>query len=84
MPQTGSEDEIAFSVRHHLLDAVKVRLPHDGDVAVLLSGGLDSSIIAGMISTLLKSEPGRKLVCFTIGFDPNDFPDAAYYDETGK
>lgn len=75
---------MAAEVRKRLWISVQERLPHEGDVAVTLSGGLDSSIIAGMVAMMLKNDPGRKMVCFTIGFDGRTFPDAAQYDETGE
>lgn len=73
-----SEDEITEGVRERLLEAVRIRLKADVPVAVYLSGGIDSSSVAGMVSHLIKQ--GTKLgnetsllpssmKCYTVQFD---------------
>lgn len=72
-----SEQELIEGVRAQLLEAVRLRLRADVPVGVYLSGGIDSSVIAGMVTHLVK-ERGEKIGneketervnCFSIAFD---------------
>ena len=69
-------DELRDEVSHALRRAVKRRMVADVPVGVLLSGGLDSSLVVGLLA-----ESGvRDLNTFTIGFESvkgeagNEFP----------
>lgn len=70
-PLTGSERDLEAELEALLLDAIKYRLVSDVPVGLFLSGGVDSSLVAG----LLKSA-GIDIETFTIGFK------VAGYDES--
>lgn len=57
-------------LRDMLIESTRKRLIADVSVGVLLSGGLDSSIIASIVSRLAK-EQGKKIKSFSIGLDAN-------------
>ena len=62
-------------IRDTLISSVKLRLQSDREIGCLLSGGLDSSLIASIASTELKKE-GKQLRTFSIGMP--DSPDVHY------
>ncbi|KAJ5161820.1 hypothetical protein N7492_007212 [Penicillium capsulatum] len=84
-PELRSEEEMIEGVRARLLDAVKVRLRADVPVGIYLSGGIDSSAVAGMVAHLVKEEGARlgnddshllsRVKCYTVQFDKNSGAD---------
>lgn len=73
-------------VRQRLLEAIRLRLRADVPVGIYLSGGIDSSAVAGMVAHLVK-EQGEKMgnndatdriACFSIAFDKD-----SGFDESG-
>jgi asparagine synthase (glutamine-hydrolysing) len=66
-------DEAAGAVREKLTAAVHRRLAADVPVHAYLSGGLDSTIVTGLMA-----RAGARPTCFNVGF-----PDSPY-DESGK
>ena len=77
--KTYSEEEIKPIIRDSLISSVKKRLMADVPFGVLLSGGLDSSLIASITNNLIQNDGsvwGNKLHSFSIGL--NDAPDLIY------
>jgi asparagine synthase (glutamine-hydrolysing) len=75
---TETEEALKLQLKSVLFDAVDKRLMTDVPFGVLLSGGLDSSLIAAITSRLLKSKPSvwGKLHTFSIGLE--GAPDLKY------
>lgn len=71
-----TEAEMIQGFRERLIDAVKERLRADVKVGVSLSGGIDSSVVAGVTNHLLRQghqigseSVNERVSCFGIAFD---------------
>ena len=72
----NSEEKACKLIRNSLIEAVKKRVNNtERDIACLLSGGLDSSLIAGLVSRELASK-NQKLKTWSIGLEGSE--DVAY------
>ncbi len=69
-------------LRDALIDATRVRLMSDVPLAVLLSGGLDSSLISSITKRLLRGTK-QELHSFSVGLS-NDAPDIKAAREVAK
>ena len=71
--RTESESALAEELRERLRDSVRAHLVADVPVGVLLSGGVDSSLLAAFAA----EEGGEPLRTFSIGFEEGSFDERA-------
>ncbi|HQZ37438.1 MAG TPA: asparagine synthase (glutamine-hydrolyzing) [Vicinamibacterales bacterium] len=69
-----SEDEAATGLLDLLVDATRVRLRADVPVGAYLSGGLDSTVIAGLIKRFTTTP----LRTFSLAFEADEFDESAF------
>ena len=75
-----SREEAVEELYRLLEDAVRIRLNSDVPFGALLSGGVDSSLVVGLMSRLM----GRKLQTFTIGFSEAAFDESSHAAEVSR
>lgn len=73
-PFCGTEAQAVSCLETQLLDAVKLRMEADVPLGVLLSGGLDSSLVAA----LMQVQNACPVKTFTIGFNETGYNEATY------
>jgi asparagine synthase (glutamine-hydrolysing) len=74
---TRSPEDYAEELRALLIDAVRLQLRADVPVGAYLSGGLDSSLITGLI----KHYTDTPLRTFSVTFDDGEFDESAHQQE---
>ncbi|KAL9597624.1 MAG: hypothetical protein Q9219_005007 [cf. Caloplaca sp. 3 TL-2023] len=85
-PELRSDKEMIDEVRSKLMETIRIRLQADVPVGIHLSGGIDSSVIAGIAKHLLDTnqirlgsqETVQNLQCLGIAFDKT-----SGFDESG-
>ncbi len=63
-----------------LKDAVQVRLMSEVPLGAFLSGGVDSSVVVGLMSSMM-SQPVKT---FSIGFEEDDYSELSYAQQVAK
>lgn len=72
-----SETDFAEEIKHIFEDAVTRRAEHSGSIGTLVSGGVDTSAIAAMLSM---KAGGRQVKGFSVAFHEKEFSDASLQD----
>jgi asparagine synthase (glutamine-hydrolysing) len=76
-----TDSEIINIIEEKLLQAIKLRLRSDVEIGSCLSGGLDSSIIAGIVNYL---QPNLQMQLFTAVFPNESFDETNYANLVSK
>jgi asparagine synthase (glutamine-hydrolysing) len=69
-----TEEEAEEELLRLLLDSVRIRLYSDVPLGAFLSGGIDSSLIVGLMSRA----HNQRIKTFSIGFDESDYNELRY------
>jgi asparagine synthase (glutamine-hydrolysing) len=74
---SGTKEQATNLLREKLVCAVKKRLVSDVEVGAFLSGGIDSSLIVGILSRELNT----RVKTFTIGFSEKSYDERKYANQ---
>jgi asparagine synthase (glutamine-hydrolysing) len=79
-PPCASRGEFVRALRERLDDSIRAHVIADVPVGAFLSGGLDSAIVAGLMSRAT----GNVLKTFSIGFEEDNFSEADEAEVTAR
>lgn len=79
-PPPKTDDEWRTRLRETLTEAVRLRLRSDVPLGAFLSGGIDSTIITG----LMQRQSSRPIQTFSIGFPVRQFDERAFAREAAQ
>ncbi|KAJ6573581.1 putative asparagine synthase, partial [Mycena vulgaris] len=75
---TETIDSMVSNVRRLLIESVRLRLRSDVPLAVYLSGGIDSSCVAGIATHILRErDPNAKVTAFTLAYTEDETTDGS-------
>lgn len=76
----ATREDFVRELRARLEDTIQAHVLADVPVGAFLSGGLDSAVVAGLMSRA----SGNALKTFSIGFEEDDFSEADYAEATAR
>lgn len=79
-PEFISHEEWSRELRHRLTEAVRLRLRSDVPLGAFLSGGIDSTIIVGLMQELSENQTNT----FSIGFPVKEFDERTFAREAAE
>ena len=80
IPVCGSKAEFTAELRSRLESSIRAHVVADVPVGAFLSGGLDSAVVAGLMTRVT----GSKLRTFSIGFNETAYSEAALAAESAR
>jgi asparagine synthase (glutamine-hydrolysing) len=79
-PDIDNPAHVKKEIRRLLTESVEKRMISDVSIGAFLSGGIDSSIIVGLMSEI----SNQPVNTFSVGFDEKEFDESGYVDLVAK